>query len=202
MAGCKYWGLTAELFLQRLAGEVIQRKRQQTKGQHADIVVIEECVGQVEQVAVVEVGGFDGLEGNAEQADDAAGGDKSGGEQGAGGDLAFGFGGVAAGFFYGLIDEPADHAANEDGQSGADGQIGAHGECERADAEQLNGNDEGNAEHHQAPGEFAAQDAVDDGGHQPGLGRRGAGAADSLNPMNLDAAGRGGVEIFAVLQLG
>ena len=47
--------------LQRLPGEVIERKGQGGEGQHADIVVIEEGVGQVEQVAVVVVGGFDSL---------------------------------------------------------------------------------------------------------------------------------------------
>ena len=58
---------------------------------------------------------------------------------------------------------------HEDGQRGADGQIGADGEGERADAEQLDGDDQRDAEQDQAPGELAAEDAVDDGGHEPGL---------------------------------
>ena len=104
--------------------------------------------------------------------------------------------------FRGLIDEPAHHAADKDGQRGADGQIRADGEGERADAEQLDGDDERDAEQHQSPGQLAAQDAVDDGGHEAGLRRGRAGAADALNPMHLNVAGGGRVEILAVLQLG
>jgi len=50
------------------------------------------------------------------------------------GDFAVDVGCVAAGFFHGLIDEPADHASAEDGQRGANRQIGADGERERADS--------------------------------------------------------------------
>ena len=68
------------------------------------------------------------------------------------GEISLSASGFASGFFDGCIDEPADHAAAEDGQRGADGQIGADGEGERADAEQLDGDDEEDAEQDQSPG--------------------------------------------------
>ena len=87
------------------------------------------------------------------------------------GEISLSASAFAAGFLDGRIDEPADHAAAEDGQRGADGQIGADGEGERADAEQLDGDDQGDAEQDQSPGQLAAEDAVDDGGHEAGLRR-------------------------------
>ena len=77
----------SRLLLQRLPRKVIQRIRQRGEGQHADIVVIEERVREVEDVAFAD-GGFIGFEGDADQADDAAGGDQSGGEKRAGRDFA------------------------------------------------------------------------------------------------------------------
>ena len=65
-------------------------------------------------------------------------------------------------------------------------QIGADSEGERADAEQLDGDDEGDAEQDQPPGELAAEDAVDDGGHEAGLRGGGLLAADALNPLDFD----------------
>jgi hypothetical protein len=84
-------------------------------------------VREVEDVAFAE-GGFVGFERYADEADDAAGGDQSRGERASRARFRFRPSAVAAGFFDGLIDEPADHAAAKDGQRGADGEIGADGE--------------------------------------------------------------------------
>ena len=114
---------------------------------------------------------FVALQGYAEQADDAAGGDQARGVERARRDVALV---RAAGALGGRVDQPADNAAGEDGQRGSDGEIRAHGERERADAEQLDGDDQEDAEHDQSPGQLAAEDAVDDRGHQVRLGRGGA----------------------------
>ena len=97
IAPCRSSGKSS--LLQRLPRKVVKRKRQHSEGEDADVVVIDERVREVEQVAVIEVGGFYSFEGYADQAYDAAGGYKPGCEQGAGGDFAFRFGCVAAGFF-------------------------------------------------------------------------------------------------------
>src|SRR6185437_8008072 len=102
----------------------------------------------------------------------------------------------------GAVDEPADHSPAEDGQGGSDGQVGSYGEGERADAEQLDGDDEADADQHDSPGQLAREDAVDDGGHEAGLRGGCTGAADALNPLDGDFACGGRVEIFAVLELG
>src|ERR1035438_5389402 len=103
-------------------------------------------MGQVEKVAVVVIGSFNRLEGYAAEADDAASGDEAGSEEGARRNFAVGVGSFAAGFLHGLVDKPANNAADEDGQSGADGQVRADGKCERANAEQLDGDDQEDAE--------------------------------------------------------
>src|SRR5208337_5019430 len=67
--------------LQRLPREVVERERQQGEGEDRDIIVVEirewEGVWEIDQVAVVVVGGFDGFKGDADEAGDAAGGDES-----------------------------------------------------------------------------------------------------------------------------
>jgi len=64
------------------------------------------------------------------------------------------------------------------------------------------GDDDGGAKLHGRPGEFAAEDAVDDGGHETALWGRGLLAADTLNPLDFDFAGGGVVEVFAVFESG
>ena len=58
--------------------------------------------------------------------------------------------------------------------------------------------DEGYAEQDERPGEFAAEDAVDDGGHEAALRGGGFFAADALDPLDFDLAGGGVVEVLAV----
>ncbi len=87
---------------------------------------------------------------------------------------------------HGAVDHPAHDAADEDGERGGDGEIGADGEGERADAEQLDDDDEGDAEQDQRPGELAGEDAVDDGGHEAALRGGGLLAADALDPLDFD----------------
>ena len=65
------------LLLQRLAGEVVECERQCREAEDGDVIIVEESVREVEKVAVVVVSGFDGFEGDADEAGDAAGGDKA-----------------------------------------------------------------------------------------------------------------------------
>jgi len=58
------------------------------------------------------------------------------------------------------------------------------------------------AEEDEGPGELAGEDAVDDGGHEAALRGGGAFAADALDPLDLDAAAGGVVEVLAVLDGG
>ena len=115
--------------------------------------------------------------------------------------ISVGFG-VSAGLGDRGIYEPADHAADKDGQSGSDGEICAHGEGQGTDAEQLNRDDDEDAEQDQSPGELAAENAVDDGGHEAGLRGGRLFAADAGNPLDFDLLGGGRVEIFAVGEFG
>ena len=100
------------------------------------------------------------------------------------------------------IDHPAHDAADEDGQRGGDGEIGADGEGERADAEQLDHDDQRDAEQDEGPGELAREDAVDDGGHEAALRGGGLFAADALDPLDFDLVGGGVVEVLAVVEGG
>ncbi len=70
---------------------------------------------------------------------------------------------------------------------------------ERANAEDFNGDDQGDAHQNQAPGKLLIQDAVDDRGHEAGLRRGSFVAADALAPTEYSIClGRCVVEIFAV----
>ena len=113
-----------------------------------------------------------------------------------GGALAGGVLGEAA------VDHPAHDAADEDGEGGGDREVGADGEGERADAEELDGEDERDAEQDERPGEAMGEDAVDDGGHETALRGGGFFAADALDPLDLDALGGGVVEVLAVFEGG
>ena len=99
-----------------------------------------------------------------------------------------------------VVDHPAHHAADEDGQRSGDGEVRADSEGKRTDAEKFNDDDEGDTKQHQGPGQFAREDAIDDGGHQAALRSSGLFAADALNPLDFDLASGGVVEILAVLE--
>ena len=101
---------------------------------------------------------------------------------------------------HGVVDHPAHDSADEDGEGGGDGEVGAYGEGEGADAEEFDDDDEGDAEEDEGPGEFAGEDAVDDGGHEAALRGGGFFAADALDPLDFDLAGGGVVEVFAVFE--
>ena len=105
---------------------------------------------------------------------------------------------MLAGLARSVLDKPAHQAAHEHGAGGADRDVKANRKGERADAEQFNGDDDEDAEHHQAPRQPLVQDAADDGGHQTRLRRRGSGAADTLRPLHLDVAGLRVVEVLTV----
>ncbi len=98
----------------------------------------------------------------------------------------------------GAIDNPAHHPTHKDRESRADGQIGSHCQGQRADPKQLNHDDQRHAEQHERPRKLAAEDAVDDRGHQSALRRCGLLAADALCPLDFDLAGGRVVEILAV----
>src|SRR5579871_6167252 len=102
----------------------------------------------------------------------------------------------------GTVDHPAHDSADEDCERGADGEIGSHGECERTNAKQFYHDDEGYAEENERPGELATKDAVDDGRHEAALWGGGLFAADALDPLDLDLAGGGIIEVFAVGERG
>src|ERR1700733_12893270 len=105
-------------------------------------------------------------------------------------------------FFEGTVDHPAHDSADEDGEGGGDGEVGSYGEGEGADAEEFDDDDEGYAEEDEGPGEFVGEDSVDDGGHEAALrGGRGF-AADALDPLDIDLAGGGVVEVLAVFESG
>ena len=103
---------------------------------------------------------------------------------------------------HGAVDHPAHDSADEDGECGGDGEIGSHGEGEGADAEEFDDDDEGDAEEHERPRQLAAEDAVDDGGHEAALRGGGLFAADALDPLDFDLAGGGVVEVLAVVEGG
>ena len=69
--------LATRLLVDRFAGEVVEGIGQGGEGQDADPVVIQERVGDVEDVAVLRVGGFPGFEGYADETGDASGGDEA-----------------------------------------------------------------------------------------------------------------------------
>ena len=100
----------------------------------------------------------------------------------------------------GAVYHPAHDSADKDGESGGDGEVGSDGEGEGADAEEFDDDDEGYTEEDEGPGEFAAEDAVDDGGHEAAL-RCGSGfAANALDPLDVYLAGGGVVEVLAVFE--
>ena len=76
------------------------------------------------------------IDDDAEEAEDAAGGDESAGIEGARAGFAFVF------LFGGGVDERADQSADEHGGGGAERKIGAGGEGERAHAEDFDRDDE------------------------------------------------------------
>ena len=77
-------------------------------------------------------------------------------------------------------------------------EVGSDGEGERAHAEEFDDDHERDTEQDQGPGELAGEDAVDDGGHEAALRGGGFFAADALDPLDLDLAGGGVVEVLAV----
>ena len=132
------------------------------------------------------------IDDDAEQAEDAAGGDESAGVEGAGAGFAFVFLLVVASTSR-RISPPANIAAVV-----PSGKIGAGGKSERADAEDFDGDDERDAHQYQAPRKALIEDAADYGGHQARLRRGSFVAADALRPLIFDFLEVGVVEIFAV----
>ena len=191
---------------ERLPCEVVERVGEEGEHEDADDVV-------VEWVVVAEAwdgaigGGFVELDAHAEQAHDAAGGDETGGVEAAWGDFfrgkfVAGDGVGEAMLFHSAIDHPAHDSAYEDGEGGGDAEVGSDCEGEGADAEQFDDDDDGDAEENESPREFAAEDSVDDGGHETALRGRGFFAADALDPLDFDFAGGRVVEVFAVVEGG
>src|SRR3569833_4435299 len=110
------------LFIQRLPREVIERIRQGCEGHYGHDVVVDVSVRQGDVVGHVP-GGLNECVEYAHESHAAAGCDAARGEEGTGRDVALVF---AAGLFNCAVDEPADDAAGEDGQRGADGEIRTH----------------------------------------------------------------------------
>src|SRR5277367_988026 len=105
-------------------------------------------------------------------------------------------------FFHGAIYHPAHDSAYEDGECGGDAEVGADREGERADPEEFNDDDDGDAKKNKGPWEFAREDSVDDGGHEAALRGGGFFAADALNPLDFDFACGRVVKVFAVVERG
>src|SRR5580704_17109983 len=101
---------------------------------------------------------------------------------------------------HGVVDQPAHDSADEDGERGGDAEVCAYREGEGADAEEFDDDHDGDAEEYERPGQLAAKDAIDDGGHEAALRGRGLLAADALNPLDFDFAGGWIVEVLAVVK--
>jgi hypothetical protein len=131
----------------------------------------------------------------SEQAKNSAAGNQAAGEErtGTGFTLAIALFGLAA-----ALDQPANRAASEDGRSGGNRDISAHGERQRANAEQLDGDHQEHSEQHQMPRQLVIENAVDHRGHQARLRRRGPIASDAFHPLNFNLVRCGIVEIFSV----
>ncbi|MEI9981114.1 MAG: hypothetical protein WDN23_19325 [Edaphobacter sp.] len=90
----------------------------------------------------------------------------------------------------------------EDGQGCRDAEISADREGEGADAEELNDDDNGDAKQDEGPRKFAAEDSVNDGGHETALRGCSFFASDALDPLDFDFAGGWVVEVLAVIESG
>src|SRR5258708_6452752 len=101
-----------------------------------------------------------------------------------------------------VVDQPAHDSADEDGERGGDAEVGAYGEGEGADAEEFDDDHDGDAEENERPGEFAAEDSVDNSGHETALWSCCLLAADALNPLDFDFAGGWVVEVLSVVEGG
>src|ERR1700720_343863 len=96
------------------------------------------------------------------------------------------------------IHHPTHHAPHKDRQRSSDAEISTHSEGERAHAKKFNNDHDSNTKQDQSPGEFAAQNAIDDSGHETALRRSCLFAADALNPLDFNLTRRGVVEILAI----
>src|SRR5271156_6398901 len=133
------------------------------------------------------------IDDDAEQAENAAGGNQSAGIERAGAGFSFVFLLFGTGF-----DHPTDKATGEHRGGGSDGEIRADSKRERAHAENFNGDDQRDAHQNEAPWKLLVEDAVDDRGHQARLRSGSFVAADALRPLNFDLFCVAVVKIFAV----
>src|ERR1700723_2251859 len=103
-------------------------------------------------------------------------------------------------FLHGAINHPADDSADEDGEGGGDAEVCADSEGEGADAQEFDDYDDSDSKQDKGPRQFAAEDSVDDSGHQAALRRCGLLAADALDPLDLNLSGGWVVEVLAVVE--
>ena len=69
------------------------------------------------------------------------------------------------------LHQPADHSAREHRRRGRDREVHAHGDGQRLQSHELDGQREEDADQHQAPRQLLGQDAVGDQRHDRRLGR-------------------------------
>ena len=142
--------------------------------------------------AIGDFGILQEVDDDAEEAEHAAGSDESAGIERAGAGFAFVF--LLGGGFY----ERANEASSEHRAGGGYGEIGAGGEGQRPDAENLDGDHQSDSHQHKVPRETLIENSIDDGGHQAGLRSGSFVAADALRPLVFNFGCGGVVQVLAV----
>src|SRR5712664_937394 len=110
--------------------------------------------------AIKNLGILQEIDDNAEQSEDASGGDQATGIERAGTGLAFVF------LLGGSFDEHADQTSSEHGSRSAERKIRAGGKCQGAYAKNFHGDHQCDAHQYQMPGQTLVEDATDDGSHE------------------------------------
>src|SRR5437763_9010939 len=145
--------------LQWFAGKVIQRICQQQESEDRKAIRHPRILGDGMRQGIFRqpIARFDQLERDAQQSNDAAGGDQSAGEQRSGAD--FGLQNIDDGFFLvrdlalaHVFHQLAHHASAEHDERGANGNVEPDGKRERADSQQLYSDNHNPTDKAQTPG--------------------------------------------------